>query len=132
MKVVDTTFLVCLLRGDERTLEKARSLDAEGGAATTVVNVFEVAYGVHRGMSDAPGRLEAFERVISNLEVLSLDYRAAVKAAEISGSLDRSGRGIDPFDSLVAAIALVNGADSLVTRNLAHFQRVPGLRIEAH
>jgi predicted nucleic acid-binding protein len=52
-------------------------------------------------------------------------------AAKISGELERKGKGIDPFDSLVAAIALVNGADSLITRNVSHF-KVDGLKTETH
>jgi len=54
LKFIDTTFLIALLRGDKLTLEKARELNEEGGAATTVINVYEAAYGVFRGMSDAP------------------------------------------------------------------------------
>lgn len=132
MKFVDTTFLVSLLRNDSRTLEKARELDEEGGAATTVINVFEITYGVYRSMSDIAGRLEASERVQLNLDVFPLDYRSAAKAAEIAGTLDREGMSIDPFDALVAGIALENGADCLVTRNVDHFERIHGLQVEEH
>ena len=132
MRVVDTTFIIGLLRGDAGTVEKARELDGEGGAATTVVNVFEVSYGVYRGMSDVDRRLEEARRVFSNLDVFPLDFRAAVKAAEIAASLDREGRGVDPFDALVAGIAFVNGAERIVTRNVAHFERMPGLIVEEH
>ena len=132
MRVVDTTFIIGLLRGDTGTVEKARELDGEGGAATTVVNVFEVSYGVYRSMSDVDRRLEEARRVFSNLDVLPLDSRAAVKAAEIAATLDREGRGVDPFDALVAGIALVNGAERIVTRNVAHFERMPGLIVEEH
>jgi len=132
LKVVDTTFLISLLRGDPRTLEKAEELDGEGGAATTVINVFEAAYGTFRGMSDPTKRLEALDRLISNLDVLDLGYAAAMRAAENSGTLDRRGAGIDPLDSLVAAIALANGAESLVTRNTTHFERIPELNVEHH
>ena len=132
MKVVDTTFLISLLRNDGRTLEKAKELDDEGGTATTVINVFEVAYGVFRGMYAPSKRLKMFERVVSNLDVFTLNYDAAIKAAEISGTLDRRGMGIDPLDVLVAAITLVNGAESLVTRNVSHFERIRGLNVEEH
>ena len=131
LKVVDTTFIISLLRNDPRTIETARELN-EGGAATTVINLFEVTYGVYRGMSDIAGRLEASERVLSNLEVFPLDHRAAVKAAEIADTLDRKGKTIDPFDALIASIALVNGTDCLVTRNVTHFERIQGLRVQEH
>jgi len=132
LKIVDTTFLIGLLRGDPRTLEKARELDGEGGAATTAINVFEVTYGVYRSMSDTERRLEAVMRLLLNLDVFPLDHRSAVKGAGIAGTLDREGRGIDPFDALVAGIALENGAARLVTRNVSHFERIRGLQVEEH
>lgn len=132
MKVVDTTFLIGLLRADPGTIEKARKLDEEGGAATTAINVYEVVYGVQRAMSEPARRMGAFERLLSNLDVLPLDQRSALRAAEISGSLDRRGDSIDPFDSLIVGIALESGADCLVTRNASHFGRIRGLKIEGN
>jgi tRNA(fMet)-specific endonuclease VapC len=132
MRFVDTTFIDSLLRGDKHTVEKAMELNEEGGAATTSINVYEAAYGVYRAMSDSPRRLLELDKLLQNLDVFGLDYNAAMKAAEISGSLDKRGVGIDPFDSLVAAIAIVNGADSLVTRNINHFDRITELKTETH
>jgi predicted nucleic acid-binding protein len=132
LKFVDTTFIIALLRGDKPTINKARELNEEGGAATTVINVYETAYGVFRSTSDPPRRLLELERLLQSLDIFSLDYRAALRAAEISGTLEKKGIGIDPFDSLVAAISLVNGADSLVTRNISHFNRIDDLKVETH
>jgi len=132
LKFVDTTFIIALLRGDKTTVEKARELNEEGGAATTVINVYEATYGVFRGMADSPRRLLELERLLQSLDIFSLDYRAALRAAKISGELERKGMGIDPFDSLVAAVALVNGADSLITRNVSHFSRIDDLKTETH
>ena len=132
MKLVDTTFIVSLLRNDPLTVEKTRELDEEGGAATTVVNVFEIIYGVYRSRSDIEERLKSAERVLLNLDVFPLERRSAFKAAEIAGTLDREGAGIDSFDALVAGIALVNGAECVVTRNVSHFERVQDLKVEGH
>jgi len=87
---------------------------------------------VYRATSDPSRRLEVFKRLVTNLEVLDLDYDSAMRAAEISGTLDREGRGIDPFDSLIAGITLTSGAEALVIRNASHFERVPGLKVEEH
>ena len=57
---------------------------------------------------------------------------AVKKAAEISGTLDQEGNGVDPFDSLIAGIALAHGVESLVTRNTSHFNRIKGLTTETH
>ena len=69
----------------------ALELDLEGGAASTAVNVFEIAYSVHRSMSDSERRREQAHKVISNLEIFPLDTRAAYRAAEIAADL--IGRG---------------------------------------
>ena len=132
MKVVDTTFIIGLLRGDQETIKKAAELDREGGAATTSVNIFEVSYGVYRSMTEIDRRLEESLRVFSNLDIFPLDFRAAIKAAEISGTMDREGTSIDPFDSLVAGIAITNGAEAIVTRNIDHFERIEELKVEGH
>jgi tRNA(fMet)-specific endonuclease VapC len=132
LKVVDTTFLVCLMRNDPRTTQKAVELDEAGGAATTVINVYEAMHGAYRSFTEQEKRLGALRRVIANLEILDLDYGAACKAAEISGTLEREGRGIDPFDSLIAGITLTCGAEALVTRNTDHFNRIKGLPVESH
>ena len=132
MKVVDTTFIIGLLRGDQETIKKAAELDREGGAATTSVNIFEFSYGVYRSMTEIDRRLEESLRVFSNLDIFPLDFRAAIKAAEISGTMDREGTSIDPFDSLVAGIAITNGVEAIVTRNVDHFERIEELKVEGH
>ena len=96
MKIVDTIFLIALLRNDQSTIEKARELDQHGGAATTVVNVYEAMYGVYRTLSMQEQRLASLQRLLINLDILSLDYEATSRAAQISGMLAREGRGIDP------------------------------------
>jgi tRNA(fMet)-specific endonuclease VapC len=54
--------------------------------------------------------------------VIHLDY------GRILANLQKSGRSIGLMDLLIAAAALVDNAP-LVTRNLDHFQRVPGLTL---
>jgi predicted nucleic acid-binding protein len=132
LKLVDSTFIIALLRDDPPTVRKAQELDAEGGAATTVINIYETMYGVYRSMTNQEQRLDSLNRLITNLEVLELNHEAACKAAEISGTLGREGRGIDPFDSLIAGIALTSGAEALITRNTRHFNRIQNLTLETH
>lgn len=57
------------------------------------------------------------------------DGRAADAHATIRVQLERIGLPIGPYDSMIAAIALVNGV-TLVTHNTAEFSRVAGLALE--
>jgi tRNA(fMet)-specific endonuclease VapC len=60
--------------------------------------------------------------------VLPLTDEVVVRAADVYAGLHRSGQLIGDADTLIAATALVAGL-SLVTNNLAHYRRVPGLRV---
>ncbi len=132
LKVVETTFLIYLLREDPETVEKARELDEEGGAATTAVNAFELGYGVYRGMRDVGMRLEEAMRVLSSLEIFPLDLGVSLEAAEIAENLDREGEGVDPFDALIVGVVRGKGVECIVTRNVAHLEGIPALRVEEH
>lgn len=53
---------------------------------------------------------------------------ASALAAETRLSLEKDGQGIGMADYLIAGVCLANGG-VLLTRNLDHFERVPGLKI---
>jgi predicted nucleic acid-binding protein len=132
LKIVDTTFIISLLRDDPATIEKAEELDNMGGAATTVINIYEAMHGVYRMKTKRRQRLTSLQRVITNLEIFDLTYEAATRAAQISGTLQNEGKQRDPFDCLIAGITLTNGAESIITRNTKHFTRIPQLVVEEH
>ena len=58
-----------------------------------------------------------------------LDGKGAAQAAKVSNALKQIGRPIGTTDELIAGHALSLNA-TLVTNNLKHFQRVPGLKVE--
>lgn len=133
MKAVDTTFIIDLLRGDMDAIEKAEEFDEVGGAATTAVNLFEISYGIYRSRHiDRERRLSEVERLFSRMDVFPLDARAAVEAGRILGALSREGEMIDVLDGMIGAIIVVNGCDTIVTRNVDHFNRIPDLNVETY
>lgn len=133
MKTVDTTFLIDLLRGDGSAIRKAEEIDETGGAAITAVNVFEITYGIYRSrLLDHERRLSEVERLFSRMDLFSLDARAAIEAGKILGALSREGKIINVLNGMIGAIALVNGCDTLVTRNVKDFNRIPNLNVETY
>lgn len=130
MKILDSTFLISLLRGDSSAIKQAKELDAAGGAATTVVSVFQVSYSVSRTLQDPGRRMMELKRLLVNLEVLPLSVEASLMASEICDMYVKGGAWIDPFDALVAGIAVTCGAEALVTRRAAAFDQVLGLKLE--
>ena len=63
------------------------------------------------------------------LEVAPFDTTAAHEYGRIRAALERSGKPIDPLDTLIAAHALVLGV-VLVSHNAREFGRVAGLRVD--
>lgn len=62
-------------------------------------------------------------------EVLTFDREDARQAGEIRAELAKQGRPIGPYDVLIAGQAKARGL-TLVTHNVAEFNRVTGLVIE--
>lgn len=114
-------------------VEKAEEFDEAGGAATTAINLFEITYGIYRSRHiDCKRRLSEVERLFSRMDIFPLEERAAVEAGKILGALSREGEIIDVLDGMIGAIAVVNGCDTIVTRNVDHFNRIPDLKVETY
>ncbi|OGD44407.1 hypothetical protein A3K69_00610 [Candidatus Bathyarchaeota archaeon RBG_16_57_9] len=131
MKLADTTFLIDLLRGDPDAVEAAEALEREGGAATTSINVYELFTGVYN-MAGSDKRAEQAERMMGRLEVFSVDEASAKAAAAVTASKRRSGEPLDVLDTLIAATGVANGCRTVLTRNVRHFSKMPGIRAETY
>lgn len=127
--ILDTTFLIDLLRNEKSAAAKARELDAANAPIlTTAVNVFELWQGI--GIKNKERRERILE-LLSSLSLLDLDFKSAKRAGEIYSKLRNKGKAIDPEDSMIAGIALQHG-ETILTRDVSHFGRIPGLRLEAY
>ena len=69
------------------------------------------------------------QQALTLVQWLPFDARAAMAAADIGATLRRRGDPIEESDLFIAATALVHGF-SVSTRNVRHFDRVPGLMVE--
>lgn len=122
--VADTDVLIDFLRDGEAAGLVVRSLEG-GSLATTVITRFEMLSGVR-----TPKQEDTVRSLLEALPTLVLDRVATDEAASVRRRLDAAGIGIGMADSLIAGIAITHGA-SLLTRNVRHFSRVPGLILEA-
>lgn len=135
MLILDTDHLTELDRGLPAAGRLIERLDASGeDPAITIISVEEQLRGwlAQIGRLQDPFRQAApyrrlHERVRSFAEWNVLPWTQ--EAAEIFVQLRGSGVRIGSMDLKIAAIALSHGA-LLLTRNLRHFERVPGLHAE--
>ena len=126
---LDTSVLIDLLQGDERTLTRLDQLEAEGLLPTlSTVAVFEALSGVEFTKSRADRvRLEILLRQIP-LEAFDLD--SARRAGELRAELLRAGKSPGAPDVMIAGHALAWG-HALVTRDhsLAASAKALGVRV---
>lgn len=132
MRLLDTTFLIDLLRNKEGAVLKAKELGYEN-LFTTEINVFEIALGVYyKKEIDHRKYLEQALNLLSRLTVLPLNRTSSIMSGKIAAELMRSGLEIESNDVLIAGIALSNGISKIVTRNKEHFNRIKGITVETY
>lgn len=121
--VIDSTFVIDLLRSDSGAKKKARELDArrEPKLLSTPV-LYEVVSGLlhTRSRSEAIG----FQRLAANYSIVPFDETSAMKAAEIRAELMNLGRVKSHVDTMLAGIAAA-GRHTLVSRD-ADFRAISG------
>jgi tRNA(fMet)-specific endonuclease VapC len=89
-------------------------------------------YEILRGLKArrATRQLARFEQRCQHSQVLPLTDEIIVQAAEVYAVLYQEGQLISDADILIAATALTHHL-VLVTENVNHFRRIPGLSIES-
>lgn len=123
MMIADSDVLIDFLRGRSPWAGRIRIEIETGHLATTAINSFELLSG-----AKTPADKDKVSRLLDALTVLAVSPEASELAAETRLSLEKDGQGIGMADYLIAGVCLANGG-VLLTRNLDHFERVPGLKI---
>ena len=96
--------------------------------ATTWVTAAELYFGAAQSMAPESNRAVVTE-FLSTLQVLRLDLAAAQVFGDAKALLQRAGTPLADADLFIAAVAVVNGA-TVVTGNLRHFTRIPGVQVQ--
>lgn len=127
--ILDTSFLIDFLKRHPEAQARARSLERDGeDLRIPTPALYELWRGVHLTLRPE----EEADRVrvlLGRFPTVSFDAAAAERAGDIDALLIRQGSMLDPEDTMIAGIALALG-ETLLTRNLRHFARVPGLRVQ--
>ena len=97
---------------------------------TSTITLGEMLYGAFRRPARTQDLSEQIERLlVTEVSILPFDEAAARAYGRIRAELESAGTPIGDADTRIAAIALANGL-VVVTGNVRHFERVPGLTVE--
>ena len=126
--LIDTDILTYFLKGDPDVVKNLKNyLDYYDVLEINLITYYEILSGLLA--KDAYRQLSVFEDFVSENIILPLTEKSAKISAEIYSTLRKSGSTLDDIDLLIAGIALENDM-TLITNNVKHFSRIPGLRIE--
>ena len=129
--LLDTNVCIALINGASPKVRVRSTQAVRRGAAlaTSSIVAHELWYGVAKSgrVAQNANRLTAFLA----RAVVVLDYSAkdAQAAGEIRAELERQGKRIGEYDTLIAGQAFARNL-VLVTANTKEFQRVKGLVVE--
>lgn len=125
--LLDTDTLVALLRGDEGLAARIRSKPSQSFAVSTV-SLYELCTGVEKSHDPQKNR-RLLEDALAPFSVIPFDPKAAMEAARVRSTLEKQGKSIGPYDTLIAGHALSIRCP-LITANEREFRRVSGLKLE--
>ena len=133
MILLDTSFLIDVLKKREYAVNKAVEIVNKDKLATTYVNIYELLFGIYNKKTiNHEKELNAVKDLKNKLEILTLDENSTKKSAEIGGELMIKGQIIGDTDNMIAGIMLCNGINTIVTRNVDHFKRIKGIEVETY
>ncbi|NHN40918.1 type II toxin-antitoxin system VapC family toxin [Halorubellus sp. JP-L1] len=121
--LLDTSFLIDLMNGDEGAVEKARELESNlVQQRLSAMTLFELYYGAAR--SNQPGsEREKIENVLASKPIQPADSAVMRKAGRLSGELMNDGNAVGDGDVIIAATAAVL-EEPVLTRNVDDFERL--------
>jgi tRNA(fMet)-specific endonuclease VapC len=128
--VLDTNAFSALMKGDPLVLERLKQKSKEEVSVPQPV-LAEIAYGLERlpKSKRKEALQERFELLQAELARSNWSDEVSASFGTIKATLERRGQRIEDFDIAIAAHALARG-EVLVTANLDHMARVPGLTVE--
>ena len=124
--LIDTDAVTDWLNNRPEAIRLLLFLEPEG-LAISLITYDEVYDGIYYGRDPRLAE-QMFRRFVRGVTVLPLTRTVMKRFARIRGQLRLQGLTVQDPDLLIAATALTHEI-TLVTRNLRHFGRIPGLAI---
>lgn len=128
--ILDSTFLIDVLRGETAVGELITELDTSGTPFVSSITVMELVEGIHLATATDHER-RAVKELLAEVHELHFDRECAFQAGRINAELVSAGKPTDETDVMIAATGLVHD-QPVVTRNVDHFERIDDLRVVSY
>ena len=125
--LLDTCVCISMFRNEGHVREKLLNVGLDN-CYISEITIAELYFGVAK-VENKKRKLEDIKRVQQMFKVIPA-YSSFKEYGEIRHSLEHTGLRVDQFDLLMGATA-IHHQMTLVTSNLKHFERMPGIKIES-
>ncbi len=126
--LIDTDWIIDALNDQAEAIDHLANL-APDGLAISLISYGELWEGA-RFARDSEREIFGLAAFLRGKELLTLSVEIMRRFGDLRGEFRRTGRTLSDFDLLIAATAIEHDL-ILVTRNVRHFQRIPGLEISS-
>nr|CBH39031.1 conserved hypothetical protein, containing PIN domain [uncultured archaeon]CBH39338.1 conserved hypothetical protein [uncultured archaeon] len=129
--ILDTTFLIDLMKEDPTAVKKLKELERDKITQNiAALTLYELYVGIMLSTKPEKEKRKVLD-TLASMNILDLNAKSAAKAGEVQGKLIREGKMIDPEDAMIAGIALLNN-EIVLTKNVEHFSRIRALITETY
>ncbi len=127
MYLLDTNTLIYFFKGMGNVADNLLSKSPKDIAIPSIT-LFELEVGIAKS-SNPKKRKQQLDSLISLIMIFPFGLKEAKFAAIIRANLEKEGKPIGPYDTLIAGTAL-SGNHILVTHNTKEFSRIKKLKTE--
>jgi tRNA(fMet)-specific endonuclease VapC len=131
MMILDSSFLIDLMNGDDAAVEAAREIEASSVPQKVPAQVvYELYVGV--GYSENAAReVESIRSVLESRPVIDFTEDIAKRAGRLDGRLRREGSRVGQGDVRIAATAIRHD-EPVITGNPKDFNRIPDVDVREY
>jgi len=124
--LLDTDWVINHLRRIKKVTKKLEEL-APQGLALSIISVAELYEGIYRSINPAEDE-ESLKKFLNGVTVLGINGEICRIFGRERAKLRKEGKLIGDFDLLIASSCLRSNL-TLLTNNVAHFERIKNLKI---
>ncbi len=125
--MLDTNIVIYTMKNRPDHMKKVFN-QHHGQMCISAITLGELVFGAEHSQQVERNLID-IEKMISRLDVLPFDDKAAYHFGQVRAELYRVGKPIGPYDMMIAGHARSSGL-KLVTNNIKEFERVQGLQVE--
>lgn len=124
---LDTSAIIDVFKGKEAIKNILDDIDEE--LAVSFMSYLELMFGFNTETIKEKKEEEFYDAFFNSFTNFELTKEACKKASKIFWDLKKRGEEIDEFDCIIAGIFLTKGVNTIITRNVKHFEKIRELKV---